>query len=271
MKNIFIAIFSILSISLVAQEATTNEVVVENNTENSIAPKEGDFTIGLDMVPLLKIIGGDTRSIDYVNKQSFIGKYFISDDMAIRTRFQVGIQNWSESFLINDDTNTDPLSRTQTEDSQISNRGNFALAIGAEKRKSYGKLNVFYGAELVGSYGYSNETYKRGNAMTVLNPNPTSIEGNPSSRIVSSDNGTKWGIGGNAFVGLEYYFTSRLALGSEISFGYQHVNTSESSKINEYMMAGSRREETIVTSPSDVTNLTGFTNPYVSLYMMFTL
>ena len=272
MKNIFIAIFSILSISLVAQDATTNEVVVEN-TQNSNGPKEGDFTIGLDMIPLLRIVGDNETG----NMQTFIGKYFMSDDFAIRTRIGVGMENASNSQFVNDDTNIDPLSRAKVEDVESKKSGDFVFAIGGEFRNNFGKLSTFYGAELVGLYGYNSADYQRGNAFTSVNNNPTSFDfgwGIPEdiagSRMVSKSS-SYWGAQANILVGAEYYFTKRLAVGSEIAWGYQYSNESQKSHINEYYMAGSVREETIVSKPNDVTNSIGFTMPHISLYMMFSL
>ena len=266
MKKIFLTLFSILSISMYAQEEATES--------SSSGPQAGDISIGLDMVPLLRIIGDNETGGAYNNQQMIIGKYFLYSDLAVRAKLQVGISSISRSTLVDDDANTDPLNRTQLEDVRTTNEGNFGLAIGAEKRINYGKLNVFYGTELVGTYGYNKAKYESANEMNSLNQTPTSAfntgTGSAGARVTSRNNGTSWGLGGNLLVGFEYYFTDRLAVGSELAWGYLYTKTGVRSQDNEYYNGGVK-EETIVTGADNVTNLAGFTNPYASLYLMFRL
>ena len=265
------------------------KLVVDKEAKDSFGPKEGDLTIGLDViVPLMRAIGtGSSSDTDFPNKQTFIAKYFMSDDFAIRTKVQANLTNYSDSKMIKDDANLDPLSRTKVEDVRTVNNGDFALAIGGELRNNHGKLSTFYGAEIVGLYGYGSEKFHRANSFTSVNTTPTYYnfdlidsdspedgqigEISGDSRKISQDNGNYWGLGANLFVGAEYYFTERLAIGSEITWGYMYKQTGQTSQVNEYLLGGSVKEETIVNSASDVSNNLGFTNPYVSLYIMFTL
>jgi hypothetical protein len=280
MKNIFIIIFSILSITTFAQKQGVSQSDVEvEKGKNSFGPKEGDLTIGLDVIaPLLRAIGTGSSSVtDFPNKQTFVAKYFIFNDFAVRAKVQANLTNYSDSRFINDDSNLDPLNRTEIEDVRTVNAGDFAIAIGGEFRNNHGKLNTFYGGEIIGLYGYSSEKFHRANAFTSINTTPTyydyqnNIPDNSDSRMISKNNGNYWGIGANVVVGAEYYFTNNFAIGSELVWGYQYTNNGQESHVNEYLLGGSVKEETIVTSPGEVSNNLGFTNPYVSIYIMFTL
>ena len=273
-----------------------DEVVIVKEIKNSFGPKEGDLTIGLDIiVPIVRAIGtgysaGTPEQIltDFPSKQTFFAKYFLEDNFAIRAKIQANLINYSDSKLINDDSNLDPLNRTEVEDVRTVNSGEFVLAIGGEFRNNYGKFHTFYGAEIAGLYGYDSEKFHRANAYTSVNTDPTSHDfgggspkDTPGSRMISRSgfvnesetpggNGNYWGLGANIFVGAEYYFTERLALGSEINWGYQYKQLGQKSHVNEYLLGGNVKEETIVTSAGDVSNGLGFTNPYVSLYVIFT-
>ena len=286
MKNIFIAIFSILSISTFAQEQDMmDEVVVEKELKSSFGPKKGDITIGLDIiVPIVRAVGtgysaGTPEQIltDFPDKQTFVAKYFLKDDFAIRAKIQANVTNITDSQLIKDDSKLDPLSKAKVEDVNTVNTGDFAFAIGGEFRNAHGQLNTFYGGEIIGLYGYSSEKFHRANTFTSVNTSPTyydydkSIETSGEKRMISRNNGNYWGLGVNAVVGAEYFFTNWLAVGSELTWGYQYIKTGQKYHVNEYMLGDSVKEETKVTSADDLSNTLGFANPYVSLYVMFTL
>ena len=267
MNKILIAIFLFAGFVANAQDSDQNS----DNATVSFAPQGGDLTLGLDIMSPLTAAFGSGPTM-----QTVFAKYFLSDELVLRTKLQAGLDYESNSQLITDDSNLDPLNRVKAMDVRNTQKGNFGIALGLEKRNSRAKLQTFYGLELFVAYSYSTQDFQRGNALSEVNQSASfydydsGLETSSSTRVIERDYGTDIGFGANIFAGMEYYFTKHLAIGSEISMGYQYTIKGQETDVNEYYQAG-LKQETIAKSASDISNKFQMAKPYVSVYVMFTL
>ncbi|MBD81280.1 MAG: hypothetical protein CL840_20350 [Crocinitomicaceae bacterium] len=95
-----------------------------------------------------------------------------------------------------------------------------------EKRRGWGRVQAFYGAGIFYQLTRSGEAYSYGNALSASNVNPTTtINFNNGSVAQVSDrvdyirNSPTHGIGARLFVGVEYFFASRISIGGEFGWG----------------------------------------------------
>ncbi len=132
-KYILFASACLLSLNLFAQQ---------DKPEKNYLPEEGDVTIGINAIPFLKYLGncfsdaGDNtinaKKIGGVPSVGFpvapglqnptisiFGKYFLTDQTALRLNVGIGIGSKTQRKYVQDDAAlaADPLSAAQVEDS----------------------------------------------------------------------------------------------------------------------------------------------------------
>ena len=199
-----------------------------------ILPQQGDFAIGISATPFLNFAGNFTKinsagafsstaSWDFLDpsRMYIYGKYFLDDKTAIRGRLRIGQNTTTKNTFVGKDGST---TGEVVEDTWSHSTTNIILAAGLEKRRGYGRLQGFYGAEaMISLLGGSKDSYTYGNAITATKPIPTrsNLNGNNlgGSYITSSTNSMLFGIGVNAFVGVEYFFAPKISIGGEFGWG----------------------------------------------------
>lgn len=252
MKKSILAVAVLLGAgSVFAQDLTSKK-------GEAFLPEAGDWAVSIDANPFLNyfgnFIGGNglntAPSWNYLtNNQTITGKYFVEDDMAYRASLRLGFGSDKEKMMV--DNRTDDFNATATpspwpgaadevENTMKTGNMNIGLAVGLEKRRGFGRLQGFYGAELGINLSSSSEKYTYGNALvgSVLANDAGNVDvtgaddfggnvitdtdglGNVNNaRILTQKNGLGFDIGVRAFIGAEYFVLPRLAVGGEFGWG----------------------------------------------------
>ncbi len=216
----------------------------------SFLPREGDWAVGIDAAPFLEYFGNffseaenQAPFADFTNSQMAItGKRFVRDDFAYRASVRFNIltdsyRAFSPEFSV-DPTNTtveDKYSRTFT---------NFYFSAGIEKRKGKTRVQGFYGAEAFLGFGTENHTFEYGNDITQENTSPDRSEfqvlfqndpreitniSETGAFLTEFTKGTRFTIGGRAFVGAEVFLFPKWSVGFEygLALGFTYTGNSE--------------------------------------------
>jgi hypothetical protein len=252
-KYILFASACLLSLNLFAQQ---------DKPEKNYLPEEGDVTIGINAIPFLKYLGncfsdaGDNtinaKKIGGVPSVGFpvapglqnptisiFGKYFLTDQTALRLNVGIGIGSKTQRKYVQDDAAlaADPLSAAQVEDSYKYRSTGFSMAAGYEWRRGGKRLQGFWGGQAVVAYSNSKHFFNYGNAITEINQTPSpsqtsTVWDNPvsgqtvptlnpnignNSRLLQQNDGRSWTYGVGGFVGVEYYIAPKIAIGCEMS------------------------------------------------------
>jgi len=292
MKKIYLSIILIfaLFVNVFAQDdidTDTDATVVVNKHGETILPQEGDIAIGADMVPFMNYVGNMFNgNVGNSFSGSFLGgpntiflKYFIADDAAVRVRFKSEKQSNYDDYFVRDDAAflADPLTNDKVVDRRLNAYSSYGIGLGYEKFRGNGRLRGTYGAEFWFAYTNQNYSYEYGNTMTTANNAPTTSNFFGGSNQLSSRNLSQtnpFGNGGldlglNAFVGVEYFIMPKISLGSELSWGVNYHNRTQSSTETEYWDGAAVASVTTLGSPSEPYFSLGMANPAVRLYLMF--
>ncbi len=228
MKKLIVAICMAfcVSLSMYSQAEERNEEVVTKSGRH-ILPQAGDIAIGVDATPFLEYAGNlftdaynDAPKFDNV---TLYGKYFLSQDRAIRAKLRLNLGSEIHKGSVMDDLKSNSNSYATVEDKQTIKHTDIQLEVGYEFRRGYGRLQGFYGAGVAIGCENLQTDYEYGNAMTNSNRTPSTtnfVTGTtiyPSSRILEASTGTSFNIGINGFVGVEYFVAPKLSIGAEFS------------------------------------------------------
>lgn len=227
-KNILMVIVCLaIAMSMQAQELVSKKGI-------PILPQKGDYAIGASATPFLDFVGNATKinssntfsspaSMNFIDpsKMYIYGKYFINDNTAIRAKVRMGSYSRTKIDYSEQNGETWPI---MVEDKWTRSSSNLFLGAGVEKRRGYGRLQGYYGAEgLLSVMGSSKDTYTYGNDITrnYTNPNRTDFGSNLNGKGYSTTVSTKpvLGIGINAFVGVEYFFAPKISIAGEFVWG----------------------------------------------------
>lgn len=256
-------LFSLTHAQLLGSGESDNAAMVNKNGY-TILPEKGDIGFCIDATPfadfvgnLIKInSGGAFNSNLHIQHPEggtmFCIKYFTSDKTAVRAKFRIAYTGEITKYEVVDDATTDPnadLLVDKVTESYI----NFDIGLGIEKRRGSSRLQGIYGAEAMltferGNDGTPNISVKYANEMSASNPNPTSsIATLPvapnGGRYLKIKQNPWYGLGGRAFLGAEYFFTPKIAIGGELGIALLIEKEGQSKEKYEWMDAGSYTEE----------------------------
>lgn len=160
----------------------------------------GTLSVGIDAKPILGYVGNffgnggnAAPNINFTDVNQMIsGKYFKNENTAYRMGLKIGFGNAT--------TNTgDTLPGSV---SSVTNAGSaIGLSGGIQKYRGEGKLKAYYGAEAGFLIGSSKTTTER------------------NGQTAATAKGSSFGLNADAFIGVEYFFTKNISLGSEYSWG----------------------------------------------------
>ena len=221
--------------------------------EKNYLPEAGDVTIGVNAVPFLNYLGNmfGKRENNNINPAEFggvpavpgldnptmsiFGKYFLTDQTALRLNVGIGINSQTQSQYVQDDAAIaeNPLSVDQVEDTYKYRNSGMSVAIGYEWRRGGKRLQGFWGGQAILAYSNSKHFFGYGNAITEINQDPSQYDdfnnwdfsvtpptleniGNNSRLLMQSD-GRSWTYGLGGFVGVEYYIAPKISIGCEMS------------------------------------------------------
>ena len=187
-------------------------------SESKFAHQKGDIALSIDATPFLNYAGdmfngklGGNPAPTF-GDWKIMGRYFLSESSAIRVGLGIGFNSTSEKELVDDVTST-ATPPAQVENSASTTYSNLRLDLGYELRRGEGRLQAFYGGGIFVSSnnGGGSTSYKYGNKITE--------DYNPGARLTEDKNGASIGFGVNGFVGVEYFVSSNISLGGQVSLG----------------------------------------------------
>ena len=214
--------FFILGLLSIQAQTKDNELGSKKNMD--FLPKAGEFGIGVDATPVFNYIGNllsaaGTNKLD-LSSTVFYGKYYLSDETAVRTALGISSINTRNVDYVRDDNAwlVDPLSNKQVTDAQNVSNQNYFVSLAYQKFIGKNRIRGFYGAQVLCGYSAIKTNYTYGNPMSEINPTPSSQYAySTGSRVLQSisTNSIKVGLGG--IVGFEYYVLPKVCIGGEIS------------------------------------------------------
>lgn len=240
MKKTILYFFAVCSFSLAVNgqffdlsdsEEATGEALISKGGHN-ILPEKGDIGLAIDAIPFTDFVGNLVKINSGAPFSSNLHilppeggmiiclKYFTGNKTALRAKFRIAYNASTEKFAVIDDQ--DPAGDL-VYDTRISSNMNFDVGIGLEKRRGRTRLQGLYGVEGIlsvtkGVEATPNYRYKYANEFSSTNPTPTTnLFGATGTRDIYQKTAPIYGIGGRGFIGVEYFFTPKIAIGGELA------------------------------------------------------
>ena len=242
---------TLFATSVSAQETLTNK----NGKE--ILPEAGDIGLGFNAVPVFTYIGnmfngnmnntsmGNNKFIEYFGESSVFGKYMLDEKTAIRASLGLNISNRNYRNFVVDDTQNSPDSLVT--DFAKMNTQRYNISAGYEMRRGKGRVQGIFGGEVFFHYSSASNSFDYANEFGMLNQAPTGSDFNSpvpnsnafntspmGSRVISEVGGRTVGFGVRPFVGIEYYFAPKIAIGAEFGWYIMYASTNEGVSTSEY-------------------------------------
>ncbi len=234
-----------LIIPTMAQDTAGKADPTVNRRGIALLPQAGDFAIGISANPFLEYLGGfmggNSSSAPYFEglNQTIYAKYFIQDNAAIRAKISLDFSQTKNKETIKDDYAllVDPTNTGATTiDSRTIANNAIDLNLGYEMRRGKGRVQGFYGAEVLLGFGKKNVSYDYGNPITATNQTPTITTEDPDGttpipgqgyRVLKSKGGLEFNAGLGVFAGVEYFFVPQISIGGELGLGFGYFNKAQ--------------------------------------------
>lgn len=256
MKNIFfLLVFTFLAFGAQAQDAP-----LTGKKGQPILPESGDIGLGFNAIPFFNWFGNafnnnsnntyadDNRFLNMFGNSVIMGRYMLSENTAARLHFgfdYIGTVN--RRYVQNDATNNP---EDVVMDTRTYGDGNFNLGLGYEMRRGKGRIQGYYGADLVLGLNVSDATvYTYGNGFSATNNVPTSFDWGPNigsglaanERLLSEDSRTTFSAMVRPFIGVEYFVAPKMSIGAEFGWGISYATTFESAETIESFETSTNR------------------------------
>lgn len=203
-------------------------------------PQQGDFAVGVDVIPLLRTIGGafndddDSTPVggspfDYEDMYtrpdvSIMGKYMLTDSWGLKVNLGLNLRSKETRTYIADDAMRylEPLSNAQVVDNKRVTNTGCTLMAGAEYRLGQRRVQGIFGFGIMAGLSTSKTTYTYGNNITEFNRTPTTAFGDvtasvPGYRVTSANSdGPNYALGVYGSIGAEWFVAPRIALGASV-------------------------------------------------------
>jgi len=202
MKRIILVLtFAAISIGAFAQQDT-------------LRPQKGDAGFGLSITGIINNISISNANDPNGNYMAF-GKYYISNDKALRVGLALDYLNNTSSFA--DSLNIASGNRALSEVDSTRSRFDFTIALGIEKHLGYNKrLDPYIGAEMI--------VTRMGGTDITIDSNITDVTGTEKNRTtIHNDGGFGFGVGG--MVGFNFFLAKNLSLGAEFGYTFMYVSS----------------------------------------------
>ena len=187
----------------------------QEEAKGNFTHQKGDMALSIDATPFLEYVGNafntGFNSAPNFGDWQIMGRYFLTEKSAIRVGLGINFNSYTNKWLVDDVTST-ATPPAQVENSASTTLSNFRLDLGYELRRGEGRLQAFYGGGIYVSSnnGEGSTSFKYGNALSATNP---------YYRMTEAKNGASIGFGLSGFLGVEYFITSNIALGGQVSLG----------------------------------------------------
>jgi hypothetical protein len=237
--------------------AQTGEIT-SNRGENWLS-QDGDWGLTFDANPFLNYAGnlfnGQANNsigngLTWTGNNpgwAIQGKKLVDANTAYRGWLRIGFGSDKTTNFVDDASSTEP--NVNVED--VTTVGNFNLVLGAGLEKRVGSTRVVgvYGAQLYVMLGSQDTTYEYGNALS----NDNQQGGIP--RVTESKVGSQFGVGLNAFAGVEWFCAPKVSIGGEYTWGLALMSQGATETTTEQWDAVDGAVETLTvegtTSPVD--------------------
>ncbi len=235
-------LFSAAMVAAMTASAQTGEIT-SNRGENWLS-QSGDWALTFDAQPLLNYAGnlfnngtnnmstvwllpnGATGANNLSTNGIIIGgKKLIDANTAYRGKLRIGFGSTKNTDLV--PAIPQPAGATQVATVEdVSKNGFFALNLGAGLEKRVGSTRVVgvYGGEFNVGLGSSKTTNEYGNALS---------NDNAVTRTTETKNGSTFGLGLNAFAGIEWFCAPKISLSGEYTWGLALTSTGTSESTTE--------------------------------------
>lgn len=226
----------------------------EDKEQKQYLPEEGDWALGIDVVPILKYIGNAFNGTNGSNELSHVGgtpftsgkfggqglmptvsimgKYMLTDEWAVRANVGLMISSANDKAYSIDDKALaeNPFSEAKVVDGARYDRNGMSMLLGAEYRKGSRRIQGVFGAGLLFAFQNSKETYSWGNALTEINQSPTShsfanMPTLPTGYRALKQNGagSDFYLGLTGSAGVEWFVAPKIALGAEVNLSLYYI------------------------------------------------
>lgn len=255
-------IISIISAAIVsagvcagAQETCSANAAANASCAKKYLPAQGDFAVSVDLVPLVRTIGGAFKDsetpiggkpFEYEDMfsirpdVSIAGKYMLTDEWGLKVNLGVRVRQNTERAYVQDDLGIylDPLSEATVIDARKRTQSGGSLMVGGEYRLGKRRVQGVFGFGALFGFSTSRYNYSYGNELTEFNQQPTNSFGGEvvardGYRVTSIYSGPNFAAGVYGSVGAEWFVAPRVSLGAEVNlslygvFGSKGVTKSE--------------------------------------------
>lgn len=242
-------IISCLLIALLPMAAAS----AQEKAQKQYLPEEGDWALGIDVIPLLKYVGnafnGNTNNdITYLGGAPFVkenarfknrglmpdvsiqGKYMLTDEWGLRANIGLMLRSKYDNRYVTDDAAAalNGLSEDKVVDQAHNWRNGMSIMLGSEYRKGSKRVQGVFGFGVLFAFQNDKTTYTYGNEMTAINQTPsTNFAGiyDANNRRLTKTNGKASdfyaGITGSA--GIEWFVAPKISLGAEVNLSMYYI------------------------------------------------
>lgn len=255
-KLTLLILFNFILVFSYAQD----EVNMLSKRGEFILPEAGNIGLAIDAIPIVNYFGNaangnafNTGAFNFVDGVNFpntiMGKYMLteSSDVRVKFRFRKGRTKDVEYITRDSLPVSDPL--IKVEDIEKSYYSDYTVGIGYEMSRGKGRVQGFYGAEVLIQYVGGYNTYEYGNPITAdftsIANNTTNFGTNKNGnrRVLETKGMNTFGFGLRGFIGVEYFFTPKISIGGEFGWGPGIAKTSEGTVTEEYWDGLSVKQE----------------------------
>jgi hypothetical protein len=224
-------LFAAALFAVTAATAQTGEIT-SNRGENWLS-QDGDWGLTFDAQPLLNYAGnlfnGTTNnngvalnnlwSSNNGSQVIIAGKKLVDANTAYRGRVRIGFGSTKNTEFVDAIPQPTPPPTPSATVENVTKNSYMAINLGAGIEKRVGSTRVVgvYGAELNVGFGNNKTTLEYGNALSATNP------GGP--RDTERKGGSTFGIGLNAFAGVEWFCAPKISLSGEYTWGLAMTST----------------------------------------------
>lgn len=249
-------LFAAALFAVTAASAQTGEIT-SNRGENWLS-QDGDWGLTFDAQPLLNYAGnlfnGHTNnggvalnnlwSSNNGSQVIIAGKKLVDANTAYRGRVRIGFGSTKLTEFVdaNPQPTPPPTPAATVEDVTKNNFMAINLGAGIEKRVGSTRVVGVYGAELNVGFGNSKTTYEYGNSLSNTNP---------VSRPTETKNGSTFGVGLNAFAGVEWFCAPKISLSGEYTWGLALTSSGASETTVESWNGTGTTSTTVEGTPND--------------------
>ncbi len=255
-KILLILLVGCMSLMEVQAQENQTEKPAEKPAKQYL-PKAGDWSVGVDVTPLLKyaatIFNQKEGDLNYLGGSPFtkygrlsemfdddqktlmpdvsiMGKYFLSDEFALRANIGLKVSSETKRFYVDDDKSQweNTLDEEKVVDRLRNRRSGVSIMLGGEYRKGQRRVQGVFGAGLLFALMNDKVTCKYGNALTDVNQNPNDDDNMPSAvngyrPLKYFNRGANCYLGLTGSAGVEWFMAPKVSLGAEVNLSLYYM------------------------------------------------